>query len=295
MTLCALGQVPVWMGGCAWQQFVPAYNKDPSKYPQVVDYLNQGLTQAEHQMSFPDQGGHCPDMLSEAIPKLMSYWDVVDHTNVSLRQRRHHHHHCDTTPTCNIHGSQAHKQLTYVPNTLKMAIGADNASTVVSAQIHVQVSVPFEIHGCKKVFFGHCECKTVCGGIVYDANDDEHAVQDLSDATCCYSKRCTGNHNHPRYSKCSVSRLWQILQQVSRQGVWHHTEQNGIGTWSLHQQEQGQNPRSLLRLRDRLPTPAVHSGWFLHHDHHVTHSCRRRGRCLHSRWRKRDGQVQRVV
>ena len=164
MTLCALGQVPVWMGGCAWQQFVPAYNKDPSKYPQVVDYLNQGLTQAEHQMSFPDQGGHCPDMLSEAIPKLMSYWDVVDHTNVSLRQRRHHHHHCDTTPTCNIHGSQAHKQLTYVPNTLKMAIGADNASTVVSAQIHVQVSVPFEIHGCKKVFFGHCECKTVCGG-----------------------------------------------------------------------------------------------------------------------------------
>lgn len=159
-----LSQVPVWLGACAWQQFVPDYNKDPSKYPQVLDYLNQGLQEAAKEISFPDENGHCPDMLSLAIPKLMSYWN----TNTSSRQWRtmtqSRMPHCDTTPECDIKGRQATTTLTYVPNSLKMAIGPDNASTVVSAQVKVEVSVPFEIHDCKKGFFGHCECAAVCGG-----------------------------------------------------------------------------------------------------------------------------------
>lgn len=70
------------------------------------------------------------------------------------------HHHCDKSPTCNVHGSSAHKTITYVPNSLKMAIGADNASTVVSGQIQVSLSVPFDARGCKREVF--CFCKTVC-------------------------------------------------------------------------------------------------------------------------------------
>ncbi len=38
--------VPVWAGGCAWQQFVPQYNQDPSKFPQVLETITNALNQA---------------------------------------------------------------------------------------------------------------------------------------------------------------------------------------------------------------------------------------------------------
>ena len=159
-------QIPVWVGGCGWQEFVPKYNKDPSQYPQVLQYLQQGLTQAAKEIELPDQNGDCPD-INNARDGLLAYWES-NHTSTSSVHwltDRYYHPDCDTTPSCSIYGSQAQKTLTYVPNTLKMAIGGDNASTIVSAQINVQVSVPFQVRDCEKSwFFRMCECDTVCGG-----------------------------------------------------------------------------------------------------------------------------------
>lgn len=34
---------PAYFGGCAWRQFVPAYNKDPAKFPAVAKAINEAI------------------------------------------------------------------------------------------------------------------------------------------------------------------------------------------------------------------------------------------------------------
>lgn len=140
------------------RQFIPAYNKDPSKYPEVLKLLEAAIAKAAAAIHLPDCHGHihssstarlgddpisCPKdapMAWRAQPRLGD---------------------CDTSPQYWIHGKEAQKSVEYVPNSLKLSIGSDNASVVASADIAVEVDVPFEIRACKKILF-FCTCRTVC-------------------------------------------------------------------------------------------------------------------------------------
>lgn len=45
--------VPVWAGGCAWKQLVPAYTKNPAQFPQLLNYITQAAQQVRHEPPLP--------------------------------------------------------------------------------------------------------------------------------------------------------------------------------------------------------------------------------------------------